>query len=220
MLAADISGKLAGAAAGLCVLDYAPTSCVLVRLQIGAARVLLSGTSRSWSWSVRYLNAIVLGGLILCGAAIFLGLLLNNGHLQWLGTYTGWFLAAYSIAAYLVASILYALRGSVSFWPNLYAVNFALSLLGIAAFGISSATEAVAPAIAALAAGIVGLLVARRYNTGIRLIPIAMILVIAGPLLESIATIWVYIFVGAAGALIGLTLAFARTSKQDAGATA
>jgi hypothetical protein len=169
---------------------------------------------------VRYLNALILAGLVLCGVALVGGDLLENGNLQWLGAYAGWFLAAYSIIAYVVASTLYALRGHSAYWTDLYAVNFALSLLGAATFGIPSARDAAGPAITVVASGAIGLLVARRCKAKIKLLPISMIVILAGALLESMAVSWVYIFVAAAGLLIGATLALAANPERDAAARA
>ena len=125
---------------------------------------------------MKRLDLVALGGLVICAITMGTGLLIGNGTLQFVGSFFGWFLAAYSSLRYVIQAVRLGLRTEVSLWGTVVPVNFALALIGVAVFGIHD-WDAAKLAMAVFAgAMIVGFVLARVSIAHSRYAPLGLLL--------------------------------------------
>jgi hypothetical protein len=150
------------------------------------------------------LDLVALGGLLICAIAMGTGLLAGNGTLQFVGSFFGWFLAAYSSLRYVIQAVLFGLRTEVSLWGTVIPVNFALALIGVAVFGIHD-WEAAKLAMAVFAgAMIVGFVSATVSIANSRYAPLGVLVVLALPFYEKFSPFWTHIYVAVASSLLAV----------------
>lgn len=151
---------------------------------------------------MRGLDQLVLGGLLICAAAMGIGLLAVNETLQFVGSFFGWFLAAYSALRYVVQAVRLALWPSVPFWGTWIPVNFALALIGVSVFGIHDWNAITITIVVFTGAMIVGLLLARGSVSHGRYVPAGLLVLLALPFYEGLSAIWTHVYVAVASSLL------------------
>jgi hypothetical protein len=123
-----------------------------------------------------------------------------------LAVYVGWFLTAYSVLAYLFSSVRYALRKEGEFWATLYPVNFGLTLVAMALFGLHGQSFVVG-LLAALLLGIfVGAVLQRSRVLSLRATPSVVVTPLFACLAWFIAPFWMYVCVFVAALLLACCL--------------
>ncbi len=143
---------------------------------------------------MRFVNWIVFIGLLLCGVALLLGIVLDKGSWAGLATYFGWFLGTFSLIAYLVASVMFLLNRMNAFWHSLYPTNFGLTLLGVSAFGINVKQEVTILIICLLTALSVSFLLYRSGLLANKLSPSVIVALLFVPAIPPIMPVWGYIY--------------------------
>jgi hypothetical protein len=165
---------------------------------------------------VRYLNLIVLAGLIICGAFLAAGYARNSGAMEGLAVYGGWFLAAYSTLAYMLTSVRSVLRKESGFWSTLYPVNFGLTLVAISLFGLHGQRFVVGLLAAVLLGIVAGVVLQRSRVLSLRAAPLVVVTPLLACLAWFIAPFWMYLCVFVAALLLAsclLTLLTLRTAR-------
>lgn len=166
---------------------------------------------------MKYLNALVLAGLVLCGLALLIGFILGNGSLEALAAYFGWFLSAYSGVAYLVASALFLAKRGGEFWNTFYPINFVLALLGISVFGILDQRTVLVMGATALVAAGVSVVLFRAHVLDRRFAPIALLVVLGAVFAEPIFAVWKYLAVFVAVLLLATAFTALRAKTGSRG---
>jgi hypothetical protein len=151
-------------------------------------------------------DLLVLGGLLICAAAIGIGLLIADGTFQFAGAFFGWFLAAYSSLRYFVQAVRFALRTNVPLWGTLIPVNFALALVGVSIFGVHSWNEIKIALAVFLGAFFFGLVLARTSSVHARYVPLLFLLFLLLPFYEKLSSFWTHIYLGVASSLLTVGL--------------
>jgi hypothetical protein len=165
---------------------------------------------------VRYVNSIVLAGLIVCAAFLAAGYARNSGAMEGLAVYGGWFLAAYSTLAYILTSVRSVLRKESGFWSTLYPVNFGLTLVAISLFGLHGQRFVVGLLAAVLLGIFSGVVLQRSRVLSLRAAPLVVVTPLLACLAWFIAPFWMYLCVFVAALLLAsclLTLLTLRTAN-------
>ena len=155
---------------------------------------------------VRYVNSIVLAGLVVCAVILAAGYAQNSGAMEGLAVYVGWFLAAYSTLAYILTGVSSVLRKESGFWSTLYPVNFGLTLVAISLFGLHG-QRFVVGLLAAVLLGIFASLVLQRSRVlSLRAAPLVVVTPLFACLAWFIAPFWMYLCVFVAALLLASCL--------------
>jgi hypothetical protein len=126
--------------------------------------------------------------------------------MEGLAVYGGWFLAAYSVLAYVFSSVRSVLRKEGGFWSTLYPVNFGLTLVAISLFGLHGQRIALG-LLAAVLLGLFAAVVLQRSRVlSFRAAPLVIVTPLFACLAWFIAPFWMYICVFVAALLLACCL--------------
>jgi len=193
-------------------LDRAYSSNLLVGLWSDAVQFLFG--------EMKILNALVLAALLVCAAVLLIGYAIDSGTLKALAAYVGWFLSAYSVVAYLVASLILVSQrsqGGRGFWSTLYPVNFGLALFALSLFGIHDVRAVLRMALVAVVMGVVSYFISRSRVLDRRGTPLMVLLLLVPVFLDSVLAFWPYILVALGAFVLSSSLAVFISDRHSIG---
>lgn len=147
---------------------------------------------------MKTLNAFVCIALLVCGAVLLTGYVIDSGTLKAVAAYVGWFLSAYSGVAYLIASSVLLSQGSQGgrgFWATFYPVNFGLALFALSVFGIHDSRTVLLMAAVVGVTAIVSYFISRSRILDRRGVPLILLLLLLLVFIDAVFLFWKYILV-------------------------
>jgi hypothetical protein len=153
---------------------------------------------------MKNVDRLALWGLLVCAILIGAGLSLSEGNFTLAGSYFGYFLGAYSFLRYLVQTFRLGFGRDVSLWGTLIPVNFALSIIGVAIFGIHDSNAAKWAVIVFVIFLAVGILISRTSFISHRFLPAISLGALAVPFYQAISPFWSYVYLAIASLLLAI----------------
>ena len=173
MFADDVSG-LEWKLWPISLLASVAASSVLDGMQSSAGGFL----SANGFVEVKTLNALAVAGFVVLGLIFWVARTWDYGSVLGLTVFVGWFLVAYGLIAFSVATIASLFAPAIQIYHDLYLANYGLALIGISAIGIDRSVIILNIALT-IVAMVCGLLFANVNFMRHHLMPFMFLIVVA-----------------------------------------